>query len=224
MNITFVNIVLILLALAVLGALTLWLAFLYTIRDPKRTPPDEAGIIVAPADGRIKYITRIEDGQIPFSEKHGRLIPITDSTKEFPVQSGYLIGIWMSFLVVHVQRAPLDGDVERQYYHACGKFLDPQFDKNADYENERNIIAIRNPVFPGPVLVIQIASIMVRRIVSYVKEGQKLSIGDKLGLIRMGSQVDIVLPDTPTLNLEIKKGDRVYAGESVIARFEPHGD
>ncbi len=165
---TITLIISLLFGLLVLGLITAWLAFLYTIRDPDRTPPDESGIVIAPADGRIKYIKRIEDGKIPYAEKLGRKIPITDSTKEFPVESGYLIGIWMSFLVVHVQRVPLDGKVVRQYYHACGKFLDPHLQEGADYENERNIVAIENPRFDSPILIIQIASIMVRRIVSYL--------------------------------------------------------
>jgi phosphatidylserine decarboxylase len=213
------TIILVLSGLLVVGLITAWLAFLYTIRDPERTPPDEPGIIIAPADGRIKYIKRIENGMIPYAEKLGRNIPITDSTKEFPVESGYLIGIWMSFLVVHVQRVPLDGQVVRQYYHACGKFLDPHLQEGADYENERNIVAIMNSAFDAPILIIQIASIMVRRIVSYLEEGANVRIGDRLGLIRMGSQVDIVIPDSSSLKLEIEEGDKVFAGETIIARF-----
>ena len=217
------NIWLILLGLAVLGLLSAWAAFKYTLRDPERTPPDEDDIIIAPADGRIKYIKRIENGEIPYAEKQGRKIPITDSTKEFPVESGYLVGIWMSFLVVHVQRVPLDGIVSRQYYHACGKFLDPHLQEGADYENERNIVAIQNEHFESPILIIQIASIMVRRIVSFLGEGQAVKLGDRLGLIRMGSQVDIVIPDNPHLKLRIEEGDRVYAGESVIAGYSGNG-
>jgi phosphatidylserine decarboxylase len=215
-----VTIVLILSGLLFAGLIAAWLAFLYTIRDPERIPPNEPGIIISPADGRIKYIKRVESGMIPYAEKLGRKIPITDSTKEFPVESGYLIGIWMSFLVVHVQRVPLNGQVVRQYYHACGKFLDPHLQEGADYENERNIVAIKNSAFASPILVIQIASIMVRRIISYLEEGKNTRIGDKLGLIRMGSQVDIVIPDSDSLKLEIKEGDKVFAGESIIARFK----
>lgn len=213
------NILIALAVLAALGVLGAWLAFRYTIRDPERTPPDEQDIMVSPADGRIKYIKRIEGGQIPYAEKQGRKIPVTDSTKEFPIESGYLIGVWMSFLVVHVQRVPLDGTVVRKYYHACGKFLDPHLQEGADYENERNIVAIKNINFDSPILIIQIASIMVRRIVCFLNQGDKVSIGDRLGLIRMGSQVDIVIPDNAGLKLRIAEGDRVYAGESVIASF-----
>jgi phosphatidylserine decarboxylase len=198
-----------------------WGAFRFTIRDPERTPPAENHIIVAPADGRIKYIKRIERGTIPYSEKDGRYIPILESTKLLPVEEGYLVGVWMSFLVVHVQRVPISGVVEKQHYHASGKFLDPHLQEGADYQNERNIIAIRSSDLPAPVIVIQIASIMVRRIISYLKEQMPVRIGDRLGLIRMGSQVDIVIPAMDTLRLCVSVGDRVTAGETVIARYSP---
>jgi phosphatidylserine decarboxylase len=198
-----------------------WGAFRFTLRDPERTPPVEDHIIVAPADGRIKYIKRIERGIIPYSEKNGRHIPILESTKIMPVEEGYLIGVWMSFLVVHVQRVPVSGVVEKQHYHASGKFLDPHLQEGADYQNERNIIAIKSSDLPAPVIVIQIASIMVRRIISYVKEQMPVRIGDRLGLIRMGSQVDIVIPTVETLRLCVSVGDRVTAGETVIARYSP---
>jgi phosphatidylserine decarboxylase len=198
-----------------------WGAFRFTLRDPERTPPVEDHIIVAPADGRIKYIKRIERGIIPYSEKNGRHIPILESTKIMPMEEGYLIGVWMSFLVVHVQRVPVSGVVEKQHYHASGKFLDPHLQEGADYQNERNIIAIKSSDLPAPVIVIQIASIMVRRIVSYVKEQMPVRIGDRLGLIRMGSQVDIVIPAMETLRLCVSVGDRVTAGETVIARYSP---
>lgn len=212
-------ILLIILAIVIGLFLVGWAAFRFTIRDPERTPPLEDGVIVAAADGRIKYIRRIEQGTIPYSEKNGRRIPILESTKTVPVEEGYLIGIWMSFLVVHVQRVPVSGVVEKQYYHASGRFLDPHFQEDADYQNERNIIVIRSDNLPSPVIVIQIASIMVRRIISYLKEGMPVQLGDRLGLIRLGSQVDIVIPATDTMQLTVAVGDRVTAGESIIAKY-----
>ena len=196
-----------------------WAAFSYTLRDPERTPPSESRVIVAPADGRVKYIKRIEEGTIVYSEKSGRRIPILESTKSVAVDDGYLIGIWMSFLVVHVQRVPVSGIVEKQEYHATGKFLDPHLQQGADYENERNVVVIRARDLPAPVIVVQIASIMVRRIVSYLKEHTQVQIGDRLGIIRMGSQVDIVIPDTGDMRLTVALGDRVTAGETIIARY-----
>jgi phosphatidylserine decarboxylase len=198
-----------------------WGAFRFTLRDPKRSPPAEDHIIVAPADGRVKYIKRIERGTIPYSEKDGRRIPILDSTKILPVEEGYLIGVWMSFLVVHVQRVPVSGIVEKQYYHASGRFLDPHLQEGADYQNERNVIIIKPSDLPAPVIVIQIASIMVRRIISYLKEQMPVRIGDRLGLIRMGSQVDIVIPVVDSMRLSVSVGDRVTAGETIIARYSP---
>jgi phosphatidylserine decarboxylase len=204
-----------------LAMLAVWRAFRFTLRDPERTPPAEDGVIVAPADGRIKYIRRIERGTIPYSEKDGRRIPILESTKILPVEEGYLIGVWMSLLVVHVQRVPVSGIVEKQYYYASGKFLDPHLQEGADYQNERNVIVIKPSDLPAPVIVIQIASIMVRRIISYLKEQVPVRVGDRLGLIRMGSQVDIVIPAVDTLRLCVSVGNRVTAGETIIARYSP---
>ena len=198
-----------------------WGAYRLTLRDPERTPPAEDHIIVAPADGRIKYIKRIEKGTIPYSEKDGRRIPILESTKILPMEEGYLIGVWMSFLVVHVQRVPVSGIVEKQYYHASGKFLDPHLQEGADYQNERNVIVIRSSDLPAPIIVIQIASIMVRRIISYLREQMPVRIGDRLGIIRMGSQVDILLPMVDSLRLSVAVGDRVTAGETIIAQYSP---
>ena len=198
-----------------------WGAFRFTLRDPERSPPAEDHIIVAPADGRVKYIKRIERGTIPYSEKDGRRIPILESTKILPVEEGHLIGVWMSFLVVHVQRVPVSGIVEKQYYHASGRFLDPHLQEGADYQNERNVIIIKPNDLPAPVIVIQIASIMVRRIISYLKEQMPVRIGDRLGLIRMGSQVDIVIPVVDSVRLSVSVGDRVTAGETIIARYSP---
>jgi phosphatidylserine decarboxylase len=205
--------------LLTIALLVAWALFRFTIRDPERTPPARDRIIVAPADGRIKYIKRIEQGTIPYAEKNGRRIPVLESTKTVPVEEGYLIGVWMSFLVVHVQRVPITGVVEKQYYYACGKFLDPHLQHGADYENERNVIAIRSEHFSAPIVIVQIASIMVRRIISYLSENMHVRIGDRLGLIRMGSQVDIVIPHSHSLQLTIKAGDRVTAGETVIATY-----
>ncbi len=208
-----------LLALAGLGLLGAWGLYRFTIRDPERTAPAEDGIVIAPADGTIKYVKRIEAGRIPYAEKNGKRVSITDSTKDFELSEGWLIGIWMSFLVVHIQRVPISGVVEAQRYYASGRFLDPHLQEGADYENERNIVAIRNEAFPAPILVVQIASIMVRRIVSFLEVTSSVTIGDRLGLIRMGSQVDIAIPHTETLNLTVAEGDKVRAGETVIARF-----
>ncbi len=201
------------------AALSIWGAFKFTIRDPERIPPARDRVIVSPADGRIKYIRRIELGTVPFAEKNGRRIPILESTKVVPMQEGYLIGIWMSFLVVHVQRVPITGVVEEQHYHACDKYLDFMLQEGAEYQNERNVVAIKSEHFSAPIVVIQIASIVVRRIISYISEGMNVRIGDRLGLIRMGSQVDIAIPESHSLELTVAVGDRVKAGETVIATY-----
>lgn len=196
-----------------------WAAFKFTLRDPDRKAPDEKNIIVAPADGKVKYIRKIEKGTIVYSEKKRRKIPILESTKIIQFHDGYLIGIWMSYLNVHIQRVPVSGIVETQHYYGCGKFLDPKFQADYEYINERNILAIRSESLPAPIIVIQIASITVRRIISFLKEKMQVKIGDRLGMIRFGSQVDIIIPDTESVELNISVGDCVVAGESIIARY-----
>ena len=200
-------------------SLAAWSFFRFTLRDPERTAPAEDNVIASPADGQIKYIKRIEQGTIPYSEKDGRRIPILESTKMVSIEEGYLIGIWMSFFVVHVQRVPISGVVDKQNYHASGKFLDPHFQDGAEYQNERNIVVIRSDKLPAPVIVVQIASIMVRRIISYLEEKMVVKIGDRMGLIRFGSQVDIVIPANDSMSLTVTVGDRVTAGESIIAKY-----
>lgn len=201
-----------------ISIIAVWGVLKFTLRDPERTPPTEKNIIVAPADGKIKYVRKIEEGKIIYSEKKGNRIPIFESTKVVPINDGYLIGIWMTYLNVHVQRIPISGIVENQHYFP-GKFLDPKFQADYEYLNERNIVTIRSDDLPFPVVVIQIASITVRRIISYLKESMPVKIGDKLGLIRFGSQVDIIVPSIENIKLNISVGDKVVAGESIIARY-----
>ena len=198
--------------------LFVWLIYKFTIRDPERNPPETKGVIVAPADGKIVYIKKIEKGTIPYSEKKKKKIPVTDSTKDIKIDEGYLIGIWMTYLNVHVQRVPITGIVQKQIYHP-GKFLDPKFQPDYQFVNERNIISIFNEKLSKPVIIIQIASITVRRIVSFLQEKMSVQIGDRLGMIKFGSQVDIVIPAASSIKLNIKLGDHVTAGETIIARY-----
>jgi phosphatidylserine decarboxylase len=114
---------------------------------------------------------------------------------------------------VHVQRSPISGKVVKVEYQN-GKFLDAR-NPRASLENEKNSILIENADFK--IVVTQIAGFIARRIVCWVKEGSQLHPGERYGLIRFGSQVDVLLP--PSVQVVVKVGDRVVSGETVLARW-----
>jgi len=197
---------------------SLALLLIWFFRDPERIPPEKKNIIVAPADGTIKYIKRIEVGNIPLSSKgkeHVKLDPV--SMDILPDQKGYLIGIGMSFLDVHVTRSPIEGKLA-YFKHVNGRFYSLK-KPDASYKNERAIQIIKNDNFG--ICLIHIASRLVRRIVSYVKEGDHLILGQKIGMIKFGSQVDILLPDIEYLRINTKVGEKVFAGVTIIATYSP---
>ncbi len=185
-------------------------------RDPERVTPKGQNIILSPADGLIKYIKHIEKGEIPISSK-GRekvklSLPLTDIFKE---GKGYLIGIGMTFLDVHVTRAPTGGKIT-YFEHIPGSFFSLK-GEDAPYRNERVVEIIEND--KCKVGFIQIASRMVRRIVAFVKQGDELALGQRVGMIKFGSQVDVVLPELDGLKIKVTIGQQVYAGLSIIAQF-----
>jgi phosphatidylserine decarboxylase len=190
-------------------------------RDPERTAPAGEHLVVSPADGEVVYVKRSTGGRIPVSTKHGRRLPLHELTGT-PVHDGeaVVVGISMSFLDVHVNRSPIAGKVllQRHFAGRFGSLRNPEM----VFANERATTVIEASGFQ--VAVVQIASRLVRQIVALVTEGQELDVGQRIGIIRFGSQVDLVLPDKPDLQLVVKPGDRVEAGTSVIAelreRFE----
>ncbi len=181
-------------------------------RDPERTPPRTSGAIVSPADGIVIYVHHVDAGMIPAGAKGGRshqLEELTGTTLE--AQQASVIGIAMSFLDVHVNRAPIAGRIALMR-HIPGRFASLK-DREMVFENERRTTLIREPQLE--VAVVQIASRLVRRIVPFVEAGQEVELGARIGVIRLGSQVDVVIPATATVS--VQAGDRVRAGESVIA-------
>jgi phosphatidylserine decarboxylase len=180
--------------LAALGLL-LSLFSLWFFRNPDRTPPSGAGIVVSPADGRIVYA-----GEIP----PGRYAPV----------AGKRVSIFMSPFDVHVNRAPVTGRVASVRYHK-GAFHVASVDK-ASLMNEQIGVAI---VTPGEAVVtyVQIAGMIARRIVCDLKEGDAVRQGQRVGMIRFGSRVDVYLP--AEARLSVVPGDQVRAGESVIGAF-----
>lgn len=171
--------------------LALALFIAYFFRDPERLiSPDEADI-VSPADGKIV-------GIVPESDKTTR------------------VSIFLSVFNVHINRSPVAGQVESVCY-VPGKFK-VAFDPTASAENEQNVLVIRSG--SDKIKFSQIAGILARRIVCWKKPGDFLAKGERIGLIKFGSRVDIFLPDNVVLS--IKLGDKVQGGASVIGRIK-HG-
>jgi phosphatidylserine decarboxylase len=172
---------------------TAWVAYFF--RDPARVTPVAEGLVVAPADGRISRIARA----IPPAE-----LGLGDQVLR-------RISIFMSVFDCHVNRSPIPGRIDRVVYRA-GKFLSADLDK-ASEENERNALVISGP--SGRIAVVQIAGLVARRIVPFVREGQMINAGERIGLIRFGSRVDVYLRDGAAVL--VSEGQSATAGETVIA-------
>ena len=183
----------------VTAGLTLWVAAFF--RDPIRTTPKGEGLIIAPADGMVTMITSVP----PPRELQGE-----DALGDEPVVR---VSIFMSVFDVHINRTPIAGVVTRVVYIA-GKFLNADLDK-ASEENERQHILVeaRDGTRVG---FTQIAGLVARRIVPWVKVGDQVSAGQRVGLIRFGSRVDVYLP--AGTSSKILLGQRTIAGETIIAR------
>jgi phosphatidylserine decarboxylase len=189
-------------------------------RDPERTVPQRDDAVISPADGKIIYVREAKDGVLPVSTKHGHNYTLHELTKTpFYTDDVFVIGISMSFLDVHVNRAPIAGGVTLQQ-HFPGHFNSLRLTE-AEFENERATTVFERDGFQ--VAAIQIASHLVRQIVSFVKEGQTLTMGQRYSKIRFGSQVDLVLPARADVKITVRPGDTVKAGESILATFSPTG-
>jgi len=182
------------------------------LRDPRRTAP-RGRSLVSPADGMVADIRPVSSGLARIDKgRFGSIDTLVDDVAD----SGYVISITMSPLDVHWQRSPIPGTVV-SHRHSHGRFRNAMKKKGAvrrAVENEKNEILIACEEFK--VKVIQIAGVLARRVVCLVDEAQEIDKGEKIGLIRLGSQVCLVIPELP---LEVKIGQRVRAGETVIARY-----
>ena len=178
---------------------TLWCVYFF--RDPPRSTPQRAGLVIAPADGRI---SRIADAVPP---------------PELELGAGphLRISIFMSVFDCHVNRSPVGGRIERIVYHH-GAFLSADLDK-ASEQNERNAFVIATGSGNGSggtrIAVIQIAGLVARRIVPFARAGESVAAGERIGMIRFGSRVDVYLPEgTRPL---VAEGQTAVAGETVLA-------
>jgi phosphatidylserine decarboxylase len=177
----------------------LWVAAFF--RDPIRTTPKGEGLIIAPADGLVTMIARVP----PPRELAGE-----DGLGEEPVVR---VSIFMSVFDVHINRAPIAGQIKRVVY-IPGKFLNADLDK-ASEDNERQHILVdgANGLRVG---FTQIAGLVARRIVPWVKPGDIVGVGQRVGLIRFGSRVDVYLP--AGTEPQVILGQRTMAGETIVAR------
>src|SRR5687768_2388662 len=175
--------------------LTIWCALFF--RDPQRVTPLREGIVVAPADGRVSMVVQA----VPPPELGLGNAPLPR------------ISIFMSVFNCHVNRSPATGRVDRIAYRP-GKFVNADLDK-ASEDNERNSLVIATP--NGQIGVIQIAGLVARRIVCFVREGQSMTAGERFGLIRFGSRLDVFLPEGA--KPLVAEGQTAVGGETVLADF-----
>ncbi len=162
----------------------------FFFRDPERTPPRTAGAILAPADGRV--------------------VDLQEAVDEPFVGRGRQVSIFLSPLDVHVNRAAIGGRVVA-VEHRPGRFL-PAYRPEASARNEQTAIAIQGDA--GPVLMRQVAGVLARRIVCRVRPGDTLEAGERFGMIKFGSRMDVIVP--ARVRLTVRMGDRVRAGETIL--------
>jgi len=199
-------------------AVTVTAAFVILLRrfyrDPERTAPEGDDVIVSPADGEVVYVRASRDGKLPVSSKGRREYSLDELTKTpLAAREAVVVGIGLSFLDVHVNRSPVGGRVVCAEHHK-GLFGSLKHDQSV-FQNERATVVIERG--GKQLAVVLIASRLVRRIVAFVREGDQLTCGQRIGAIRFGSQMDLVLPSEWAVGLRVSVGDRVTAGESVVA-------
>lgn len=163
-------------------------------RDPERKVPEKSNIVVSPADGRVLFVKEVIDDK-------------------FLNSKAKMVSIFMSPLNVHVNRIPISGKVDYVKYIE-GEYI-AAFEDKASERNERNEIGITSPA--GKVLFTQIAGFVARRIVSDLKVGDSVNIGNRFGMIKFGSRVDIIVPEQ--WQVKVKKNDNVTAGETILFEY-----
>jgi phosphatidylserine decarboxylase len=171
------------------GIVAAFMAFFF--RDPKRDPPKDPNLVVAPADGRVTRVRQVEEGD----------------------RSAVLVSIFLSPLDVHINRAPIAGEITDVTY-TKGRFL-MATDENASLVNEQNALTIKGEKIT--IVCKQIAGILARRIICWKSAGEKVALGERFGLIKFSSRTDILLPQS--VEVLITEGARVRGGTSIIGRI-----
>jgi len=178
-------------------SIPLWIIALFVLqffRDPARTIPQHPNAVLSPADGRIVVVEKTQD---PYANREA-----------------LKISVFMNVFNVHSNRAPVDGKIQDVQYFP-GKFVNADLDK-ASVENERNALII-TAANGQAVTCVQVAGLIARRILCYVRSGETLARGQRYGFIRFGSRVDVYLPLTATPKVTV--GDKVSATETILAEF-----
>lgn len=178
----------------ILIAVLLIIFTLNFFRDPERITPDKNNIVVSPADGRVLFVKDVIDDK-------------------FIKGKAKMVSIFMSPLNVHVNRIPISGKVEYLKY-IQGDYI-AAFEDKASERNERNEIGITSSA--GKVLFIQIAGFVARRIICDLKVGDQVNIGNRFGMIKFGSRVDIIVP--VQWQVKVNKDDKVTAGETILFEY-----
>ena len=215
--------------LAYLGWRYLWFA-----RDPPRHAPPEPGL-VSPADGTVVYARRVGPGEDVITIKQGLAAKLVDIVGEDVPAPKLVIGIFMSPFDVHYNRAPLTATVDRIIRHPGrgeNAHMGPMhwrtlIDRAPHYENSVHIVQNERTVTrfvghyggePLPFYVVQIGARTVNGIDSWIAPGERVGRGEKFGMIRIGSQVDLVVPARPGLTVMVRPGQRVRGGETILVR------
>lgn len=174
------------------GTLLAFVTFFF--RNPNRKIPGDNMLVLSPADGKVMSVCEVYDDQ-------------------FLNEVGNKVTIFLSVFDVHVNRSPISGEITFQQY-TCGRFR-PAYKDSAGYENERHSIGLENESMR--ILVTQIAGLIARRIVSWVTLGSSIEKGQRYGMIKFGSCTEVIMPKS--VEVLVKKGDRVKGGETVIGRL-----
>lgn len=222
--------------------------YAFAVKDPPRRPP-EGKVLVAPADGTVLYVRRVLEGQFEGVVKQGVSVPVLAHLKleQAPLENGYLIGIYMPTNGVHINRAPDDSQVKARHIFN-GPHLDMtgmerevilrqlvpgvitlrklaglhpfEIEKKGDHisKSARETLVLDHPSLKE-MYVVRIADYYVGKILTWVEPEQRLERGQKLGMITWGSQTDLLFADQPGLRVKVKAGDRVLAGETVLATY-----
>lgn len=169
--------------------------FMYFFRNPSRSMPYDPNILYSPADGTVMAIEDIYDD-------------------EYLNEPATKVTVFLSVFNVHVNRSPIDGEIKYQRY-TCGQFV-PAYKKSASFENERHAIGLDNGRMR--ILVIQVAGLLARRIVSWVTVGHQMQQGECYGMIKFGSSTELIVPKN--VEITVKKGDTVVGGVTVMGRVK----
>jgi phosphatidylserine decarboxylase len=217
-----------------LAAAFLFWRHVWFFRDPPRTPPAEAGL-VSPADGTVVYVRKVAPGEAVVSIKQGVPATLRDLVREDIDGTKLVIGIFMSPFDVHYNRAPLDARVDFIRRHpALGENrhmgamhwrtlfgIEPRYEGSLHIvQNERAVTRFVGEYRGEPLslYVVQIGARTVNGIDSYFRHGESVARGQTFGMIRIGSQVDLVVPWREGFETQVRPGDKVRAGETLVIR------